>query len=346
MDMTTRYMGLALKNPLVASASPLSESLDAIRQLEDNGAAAVVMFSLFEEQIRHDSAALEHFFNVGRDSVGEAASFFPEIQDYDVGPAEYLNLIRRATESVEIPIIASLNGVTERGWVTFAREMQDAGASGIELNVYYIPTETFRSGAEVEQQYVDVLTAVKAAVSIPVAIKVGPYFSSFADMACQLEEAGADALVLFNRFYQPDFDIEARTVVPSIALSRPDEIRLPLLWISLLYGRLSASLAATTGVHGAVEAIKYLMAGADVVMSTSALLQQGPPFCARLLADMTTWMERKGYASVGQMRGSMSQHSILDSDAFVRANYIKVLESYTTTTVRSRFGERLKLRSK
>ena len=208
MDMTTRYMGLTLKNPLVASASPLSESLDDIRRLEDNGAAAVVMFSLFEEQIRHDSAALEHFFSVGRDSFGEAASYFPEIQDYDVGPGQYLDLIRRATEAVDIPIIASLNGVSEHGWVSFAKEMEDAGASGIELNVYYIPTETFRSGAEVEQQYVNVLSSVKANVAIPVAIKVGPYFSSFADMAGQLDEAGADALVLFNRFYQPDFDIE------------------------------------------------------------------------------------------------------------------------------------------
>lgn len=335
MDMTTDYMGLRLRSPLVASASPISESLDGIRRLEDNGAAAVVMFSLFEEQIRHESAALEHFFNVGRNSFGEAASFFPEVQDYDVGPAAYLNLIRQATEAVDIPIVASLNGVTEQGWVTFAREMQDAGASAIELNVYYIPTETFKSGAEVEQQYVDVLSAVKAVVSIPVAIKVGPYFSSFADMACQLEEAGADALVLFNRFYQPDFDIEARSVVSSLTLSRPEEIRLPLLWISLLYGRVSMSLAATTGVHGHVEAIKYLMAGADVVMSTSAVLQQGPPFFARVLGEMEAWMERKGYTSVRQMRGSMSQQSVMDSSAFVRGNYIKVLESYGRAAPRS-----------
>jgi dihydroorotate dehydrogenase (fumarate) len=338
MDMTTRYMGLTLKNPLVASASPLSESVDAIRRLEDNGAAAVVLFSLFEEQITHDSAALEHFMQLGSESFGEAVSYFPSIDDYDVGPRQYLELIRRATEAVDIPIIASLNGVTERGWVMFAKEMEDAGASGIELNVYYIPTETFRSGAEVEQQYVDVLSAVKATVSIPVAIKVGPYFSSFADMACQLEEAGADALVLFNRFYQPDFDIESRTVAPAIALSTPNEIRLPLMWIALLYGRLSLSLAATTGVHSHVEAIKYLMAGADVVMSTSAVLQQGPTFFARLLKGMTTWMERKGYVSVSQMRGSMSQQSVKDSTAFVRGNYIKVLESYTNT----RHGQRLK----
>ena len=338
MDMTTRYMGLTLKNPLVASASPLSENVDTIRQLEDNGAAAVVLFSLFEEQITHDSAALEHFMQLGSESFGEALSYFPAIEDYDVGPRQYLELIRRATEAVNIPIIASLNGVTERGWVTFAKEMEDAGASAIELNVYYIPTETFRSGAEVEQQYVDVLSAVKANVTIPVAIKVGPYFSSFADMACQLEEAGADALVLFNRFYQPDFDIELRTVAPAITLSTPNEIRLPLMWIALLYGRMSLSLAATTGVHSYVEAIKYLMAGADVVMSTSAVLQQGPTFFARLLKGMTTWMERKGYVSVSQMRGSMSQQSVKDSSAFVRGNYIKVLESYTNT----RQGQRLK----
>lgn len=344
MDMTTSYMGLTLKNPLVASASPLSESLDTIRRLEDNGAAAVVMFSLFEEQIRHESAALEHFFNVGRNSFAEAESYFPAIQDYDVGPGQYLTLIRKASEAVDIPIIASLNGVTEHGWVTFAGEMQDAGASGIELNVYYIPTETFRSGAEVEQQYLNVLAAVKNAVSIPVAMKLGPYFSSFADMASQLDEAGADALVLFNRFYQPDFDIETRTVVPSLTLSRPDEIRLPLLWIALLYGRVSASLAATTGVQGPVEAVKYLMAGADVVMSTSAVLQQGPPFFARLLADMTDWMEKKGYSSVDEMRGSMSQQSVMDSSAFVRANYIKILESYTKTTIDPEKLARLKMR--
>ena len=233
MDLTTRYMGLTLKNPLVASASPISEHLDAIRSLEDNGAAAVVLFSLFEEQITHDSAALEHFMQIGSESSGEATSYFPAIADYDVGPRQYLDLIRRASEAVDIPIIASLNGVTDRGWITFAKEMEDAGASALELNVYYIPAETFRSGAEVEQQYVDVLSAVKATVSIPVAMKVGPYFSSFADMACQFEEAGADALVLFNRFYQPDFDIESRSVAPAIALSTPLEIRLPLMWIAL-----------------------------------------------------------------------------------------------------------------
>jgi dihydroorotate dehydrogenase (fumarate) len=324
-------MGLALKNPFVASASPLSENLDTIRRLEDHGASAVVLFSLFEEQIRHDRDAMEHFMGLGTESFGEALSYFPEIEDYDVGPAQYLELIRKASDAVDIPIIASLNGVTERGWVSFARDMQDAGAKGIELNVYYIPTEMYRTGVQVEQQYLDVLRAVKAAVTIPVAMKLGPYFSSFAHMAGQLDAAGADALVLFNRFYQPDFDIETRAVVPSLALSRPEEMRLPLLWIALLHGRVKASIAATTGVHSPVEAIKYLMAGADVVMSTSALLQQGPPFLTRMVADVSGWMQKKGYASVGQLRGSMSQQSIPDSTAFVRGNYIRVLESYKAT---------------
>jgi dihydroorotate dehydrogenase (fumarate) len=344
MDMTTRYMGLTLKNPLVASASPLSENLDTIRRLEDNGAAAVVMFSLFEEQIRQEWAAIEHFFNLGRDSCSEAASYFPAIDDYDVGPGQYLDLVHAASEAVDIPIIASLNGVSERGWVTFATAMEDAGASGIELNVYHIPTDPFQSGVEVEQQYINVLSAVKMRVQIPVAVKVGPYFSSFANMAAQLNDAGADALVLFNRFYQPDFDIENRTVVPSLSLSRPDEIRLPLLWIALLHGRVSASLAATTGVHGPVEAIKYLMAGADVVMSTAAVLHEGPSFFARVLREMTQWMDKKGYSSVDQMRGSMSQHSVMDSTAFVRANYIRMLESYTKTTTTIDGRTRLKQR--
>ena len=328
MDLTTSYMGLALKNPFVASASPLSENVDMIRRLEDHGAAAVVLFSLFEEQIRHDRDAMEHFMGLGTESFGEALSYFPEVEDYDVGPAQYLELIRKASAAVDIPIIASLNGVTERGWVDFAKEMQAAGAQGIELNVYYIPTEMYRTGTQVEQQYLDVLRAVKKAVTIPVAVKVGPYFSSFAHMAGQLDAAGANALVLFNRFYQPDFDIETRSVVPSLALSKPEELRLPLLWIALLHGRVKASIAASTGVHSWVEAIKYLMAGADVVMSTSALLQQGPPFLTRLVADVSAWMLKKGYTSVSQLRGSVSQESVPDSTAFVRGNYIRVLESY------------------
>jgi dihydroorotate dehydrogenase (fumarate) len=328
MNLTSRYMGLMLKHPLVASAGPLSHSLDNIRRLEDGGASAVVMFSLFEEQIRHDMAAMDYFLTAGTESFGEALSYLPQVEHFDVGPMQYLDLLRKAATAVDIPVIASLNGTSDEGWGEFAGLMEEAGASGIELNIYYIPTELGRTGAEIEQQYLDVVARVKAAVTIPIAVKIGPYFSSFANMATRLERAGADALVLFNRFYQPDFDIETRTVEPSLALSRPEEIRLPLLWISLLRGRIGTSLAATTGVHGATEAIKYLLAGADVVMSTAAVLQQGPQFFARTLDDMTAWMHRKGYASVDQMRGSMSQQSIPDSTAFVRGNYIRTLESY------------------
>ena len=333
MNLTTRYMGLTLKNPMVASASPLSQSVDTIRRLEDHGAAAVVMFSLFEEQIRHDLEALEHFMSVGTDSFGEALSYFPVVDRCDVGPTQYLELIRQASAAVDIPIIASLNGTSDRGWIDFAILMQEAGAKAIELNIYYIPTAMHRTGAQVEEQYLDVVSRVKSAVTIPVAVKVGPYFSSFAHMAGRLDRAGADALVLFNRFYQPDFDIENRTVVPSLALSKPDEIRLPLLWIALLHGHVRCSLAATTGVHTVVEAIKYLMAGADVVMSTSALLQQGPPWLSRLMEDLIDWMEKKGYESVDQLRGSMSQKSLPESMAFVRGNYIRILESYKPSAV-------------
>ena len=328
MDLTTRYMGLELKNPLVASASPLSEKLDAIRRLEDAGAAAVVLFSLFEEQIRNDTAAVERFFGIGAEAHREASSYFPAAEEYDVGPAAYLELIRRATEAVEIPIIASLNGSTQHGWADFAAQMQQAGAAGIELNVYYIPTEMYRPAQHVEKRYLDVLAAVKSAVDIPVAMKIGPYFSSMAHMAGQLDRGGADALVLFNRFYQPDFDIETRTVVPSVSLSRPDEIRLPLLWIAVLHGRVRASLAATTGVHSYIEAVKYLMAGADVVMTTSALLLEGPSFIDRVRANLVQWMRQKGYESVDQLRGCMSHSAVEDPTAFARANYIRSIATH------------------
>jgi dihydroorotate dehydrogenase (fumarate) len=333
MDLATRYMGLTLKNPFVASASPISHSLDAVRRLEDHGAAAVVLFSLFEEQIEHDLAAMDHFMAFGTESVSEALSYFPAPAEFDVGPSQYLDLIRKAAEAVDIPIIASLNGTSPYGWVNFASLMQDAGAAGLELNVFHIPTEMARTGADVEAQYLDVLAGVRAAVRIPVAVKLGPYFSAFANMAARLDRAGADALVLFNRFYQPDFDIETRTVVPALALSTPVEIRLPLLWIALLHGRVNASLAATTGVHGAREAIKYLMAGADAVMTTSAVLQHGPSFFSKLVTDVTSWMEAHGYSSVRELRGSMSQQAMPDTAAFVRANYIRILESFKPASI-------------
>ncbi len=328
MDLHTTYMGLNLKHPIVASASPLSESVDNIKRMEDAGAAAVVMFSLFEEQLRHESAALEHLMESGTESFAESISYFPEIDSYHVGPDRYLDILRRACEAVDIPVIGSLNGITSEGWVDCAKQMQQAGAKGIELNIYYIPAGLDVSGRNVEQRYVDVLKAVKAAVSIPVALKLSPFFSAIGEMAKQLDDAGADALVLFNRFYQPDFDLDKLEVAPTLHLSTPDEIRLPLLWIAILRGRIKASLGATRGVHSATEVVKYLMAGADAVMTTSALLKHGIGFLTTLVDELQAWMERKGYVSIEQMKGSMSQQNVADPSAFERANYIKILESY------------------
>ena len=328
MDLRTTYMGLELKNPVVASASPLSEKLDNFRRMEDAGAAAVVMFSLFEEQIKHENAAIEHLITAGAESSAESLSFFPEFEDYETGPDEYLNLLRRATEAVDIPVMGSLNGITNEGWVDMARLMQDAGASGIELNAYYIPARLYTDGREVEQRYLEILKAVKAAVSVPVAMKLSPFFSATGNMVRQFDEAGADALVLFNRFYQPDMDLDEMEVVTDLKLSTPDEIRLPLLWLGVLHGRINASLAATTGVHSPVELIKYLLAGADVVMTTSAMLQQGIGFLTTLVDGLRDWMDARQYDSVAQMKGAMSQVNCLNPGAFERANYIKILENY------------------
>jgi len=328
MDLRTTYMGLELKNPVVASASPLSEKFDNFRRMEDAGAAAVVMFSLFEEQIKHENAAIEHLITSGSESYAESLSYFPEFEDYETGPDEYLNLLRRATEAVDIPVIASLNGITNEGWVDTARLMQDAGASGIELNAYYIPANLYMDGREVEQRYLEVLKAVKAAVSIPVAMKLSPFFSATGNMARQFDEAGADALVLFNRFYQPDLDLEEMEVVTDLKLSTPAEIRLPLLWIGVLHGRINASLAASTGVHSPLELIKYLLTGADAVMTTSGMLRYGIGFLTTLVDGLQEWMEAKQYDSVSQLRGAMSQINCLNPGAFERANYIRILENY------------------
>lgn len=328
MNLTTRYMGLTLKNPMIASASPLSGQADNIRWLEDAGASAVVMFSLFEEQLRHEQEARDHLLNAGTYSFAESLDYFPQMDDFKIGPDAYLNILRRATEIVDIPVIASLNGVTSEGWIDYAKQMQQAGAAAIELNVYYIATDPALTGRDVEQRYIDVLKAVKSAVTIPVAIKLGPFFSAFGHMARQLDEAGADALVLFNRFYQPDFDIERLQVSPSLSLSTAHEIRLPLLWIAVLYGKLNASLAATGGVQSSSEVIKYLLAGADAVMTTSALLRNGIYFIKDLIDGLDGWMHKKGYESVDQLKGSMSQQHVADPAAFERANYIKVLENY------------------
>ena len=317
-----------MKHPIVASAGPISRTLDGIRKLEDGNAAAIVMFSLFEEQIRHENIMAEQRLGAGTESFGESLSYFPDVADHEVGPDSYLELVRRAIETCDVPIIASLNGITNEGWVDYARLLEEAGAHALELNVYYIPADLETMGADVEQRYVEVLSAVKAAVTIPVAIKLGPYFSAFGSMARILVDAGADGLVLFNRFYQPDFDLDTMEVAPSLELSQPNEIRLPLLWIAVLAGRIDASIAATSGVATSEQAIKYLMAGSDIVMTTSALLRNGPRHMADLVRGLAQWMKDKGYENVGQLRGAMSQRQVADPAAFERANYIKVLQSY------------------
>jgi dihydroorotate dehydrogenase (fumarate) len=288
----------------------------------------VVMFSLFEEQVRHEEAALEHFLDAGTDSFGEALNYFPDPGDYRSGPDEYLELLQQVTKAVDIPVFASLNAVSDSGWTGYARSMQDAGAAGVELNVFYIPTDPHLSGREVENRYLDILSAVKAEVSIPVAVKCSPYFSALANMARMFDVAGADGLVLFNRFYQPDYDLEKLEVLTNLELSSPSEIRKALLWIAVLYERVNASLAATTGVHSAREFIKYIMAGADAVQVASAVLRNGIPFLEALLEDVSAWMQEHGYESITQMKGSMSQRSVADPSAFERANYIKTLTQY------------------
>ena len=328
MDLATTYLGLDLKHPIVASASPLSRSLDGIKRMEDAGASAIVMFSLFEEQIRNENESFDYLMEAGTDQFAESLSYFPAVEDYRVGPDSYLELIRQATEATDVPIITSLNGITKSGWTEYAKDMADAGAKAIELNVYYIPASIDVTGAEVEQRYLDVVGAVKNAVDVPVSVKLSPFFSSTGDMAKRLVEAGADGLVLFNRFYQPDFDLDELEVVPDLELSTASEIRLPLLWIAVLHGRLKVSLAATRGVQSGVEVVKYVMAGADAVMTTSALLRNGVGHMKTLLDGVTGWMERRGYESIRQMKGSMSQQKVGDPAAFERANYIKVLQSY------------------
>lgn len=330
MDLRTKYMGLELKNPIVPSAAPLSENVDKIRRMADAGAAAVVLFSVFEEQLRHEEAVEQAALTAGTESFAESLSYFPKMDDYHVGPEQYLDLIHKASQAVDIPIIASLNCASPAGWAQYARQMQDAGAKGLELNLYYIPTDPKLSGAKVEKMYVEAVKAVKAAVTLPVAVKLSPYFSSMANMARKLKSAGANALVLFNRFYQPDLDIENLAVASTLNLSTPEEIRLPLRWIALLYGRVKLSLAATSGVYSAQEVVKYIMAGADVVMTTSALLKNGVGHIGTLLQGLEAWMQAKEYKSVKQMKGALSQKSVADPAGFERANYIKILEKYKT----------------
>lgn len=334
MDLSTQYLGLKLKHPLVPSASPLSKSLDRIRQLEDADAAAVVMYSLFEEQITQESHQLDHYLAMGTEAFSEALSYFPDFEHYNIGPEQYLDLIRQAKDAVDIPIIGSLNGVSTGGWIKYAKMIEEAGADALELNIYYIPADPAMTGAAVEEMYVNVVRDVKKGIDIPLAVKLSPYFSAMANMAYRLSVAGADALVLFNRFYQPDFDLEKLEVIPDLQLSHSAELRLPLRWIAMLYGRVSIDFALTTGVHSHLDVLKGLMAGAKVTMLASELLDNGVQRLPEILAALETWLEEHDYESVQQLQGSMSQQHVAEPSAFERANYMKVLASWRPDTTR------------
>lgn len=332
MDLTTTYMGLKLTSPLVPSASPLSESIDAIRKMEDHGAGAVVLWSLFEEQIRHQAEKLEYYLHYGADRWAESLSYVPEVDDFVLGPQEYLDHIEHAKQAVDIPIIASLNGVSNTGWIDYARQIEQAGADAIELNVYYIPALPELSAEHVENVYLSILKSVKATVAIPVAMKLSPFFSSVGNMMTRLDRAGADGLVLFNRFYQPDIDIDSLSVRPSLAYSTTFEMRLPLRWTAIMYDKVSASLAATTGIYSGTDVMKMILAGADVTMVCSCLMKYGVEHLANIRDEFTHVAELKGYGSVEQMKGVMSQKDCPDPAAFERANYMKTLTSYGLTS--------------
>jgi dihydroorotate dehydrogenase (fumarate) len=321
-------MGMALKNPLVPSASPLSSNVDNIKRMEDAGAAAVVLHSLFEEQIEFDAEALAHFLERGTESYAEALTYFPPHDEFRREPDEYVELIREAKEAVDIPIIPSLNGVSLGGWIEYAKRFEQAGADAIELNVYFIPTNFHLMSYDVEDLYVKLLKEVKRHVSIPVAMKLSPYFSAMPNVASLLDAEGADALVLFNRFYQPDIDIEELEVTPNLQLSTPVEMRLPMRWIAILYGHVDCSMALTSGIHSSEDIIKAIMVGADVANVCSVLLKQGIEHIHPLLQGVTTWMDEHEYESIEQMKGSMSHRSVAEPAALERANYMKVLNSY------------------
>jgi dihydroorotate dehydrogenase (fumarate) len=325
-DLSTTYLGLRLRTPLVASASPLSQDLDRIRHLEDAGASAVVLYSLFEEQLRREQQELEHHLLAGIDSFAESLTYFPHPGEFRTGPEEYLDHIRKAKQAVDIPIIASLNGSTLGGWTGYARQIEEAGADAIECNIYFLPTGFNVPAAEVEQIYLDILRGVKISVRLPVAVKLSPFFSSMANMAKQLDDAGADGLVLFNRFYQPDIDLDELELRPNVLLSTPQDLRLPLTWIGILYGRIKANLAATSGVHSAEDMLKLLMVGADVTMLCSALLRNGINHLRHLEHGLRQWMEAHEYDSVRQMKGSMSQMHCNDPGAFERAQYMRAVK--------------------
>ena len=324
--MHTTYMGLKLDSPIVVSACTLSGLTDNIVKMEDNGAGAVVLFSLFEEQIRKEEATLNSVLAETSYAFPEAMDYFPGLDDFKVGIDEYLENIRKAKERVKMPVIASLNGITNEGWIDYSKQMQQAGADGIEVNIFFIPGDIAMSTAEVEHRYLNIIENIKQTVQIPVAVKINPYFSAMGNMALRMKNAGADSLVLFNRFYQPDFDINELIIKTDLHYSESSEIRLPLFWIGLLYGKVKLSLAATTGVQSAVEVIKYLLAGADVVMTASSLYKNGIPYLKTMNKEVNDWMYMMGFDSVDAFRGIMSQQNISDPTAYERSNYIKILE--------------------
>ncbi len=328
MDLSTTYMGLNLRNPLVVSASPLSRSIDNLRRLEDAGVGAIVNYSLFEEQITNEIYEMDHYLMAGTESFAESLSYFPNPSETNIGPEEYLEHIHKAKKSVGIPIIGSLNAHSDGGWVTYAKQIQQAGADALELNIYFLATDPLVSSQRVEEIYIDILKAVKMNVTIPVAIKISPFFSAMANMAVRLDEAGADAVVLFNRFYQPDIDLESLTVIPNVLLSTPQAMRLPLRWVAILYGHINANLAATGGIHTPEDVIKMIMAGADVTMLCSVLLKNGADYAADILEGVEQWMKEREYVSISQMRGSMSQKFCANPESFERANYMKSLRSF------------------
>ncbi|MBN1890134.1 MAG: dihydroorotate dehydrogenase-like protein [Thermoflexales bacterium] len=327
-DLSTTYLGLQLKSPLVPAASPLSKKLDGIKHMEDAGAAAITMYSLFEEQITLESEALNHYLTRDTDSFAEALSYFPDLGHYNIGPEGYLELIRKAKQAVGVPIIGSLNGVSSGGWVDYAKKIEQAGADALELNVYYIPTDLALSGADVEKMYLELVQSVKASVKIPVAVKLGHFFTAFANVARQLDGAGADGLVLFNRFYQPDLNLEALEVVPNLTLSSSSELRVRLRWVAILYGRIKANMAVTGGVHTAEDVLKCMMVGAKVATLGAVLLREGVDHIRTLETDLVRWMEEHEYDSIAQMQGSMSQQKVAEPAAFERANYLKILQLY------------------
>jgi len=330
VDLRTRYLGLELRSPLVASASPLTGELDGLRRLQDAGAAAAVLPSLFEEQLTHDQVELDRLLETTSEHVGEAQSYFPELEDYNTGPWSYLQRIEQAKRAVAIPVIASLNGVTPGGWVRHAERMQDAGADALELNLYSVATDPRVGAAELEARYLELVAAVRAAVTVPLAVKLSPFFTALANMAVRIVEAGADGLVLFNRFYQPDLDLDSLDVVPRLVLSTSEELRLPLRWMAILRGQVRASLAATTGVHTGLDAAKVLLAGADVAMMTSALLRHGAGHVRTVERELVAILAERDYDSVAQLRGSMSRSSMPDPAGFERANYMRTLMSWSS----------------